>query len=343
MIVNPFIEFKPNRLDKKEWLIIDYYSKRKLYVKESIIKNIIKFSKSKEINYEKNNEKLINNLMNLGLIIDEEDEDIKYFLDLKSMWEKYNWDEAFKYHISSIDYEFEGNRDRSIMKMKSYSEAERDDYRTKEYSFDTSFDLMTKQEIISAFKKKQTDNLDFYDKLIMIISISFCYFKKGIPGWKGNSVYYRTSPSGGARQASEGYIYIRDNGKINPGWYYINSITNRIERINTNMVNSDEIKRVFNIATINTDIEVSAIIVITSNFEKNMYRYREARTFRTIHMEAGHICGLIEALCNEYEIQNFIQYGVPENKVEDWIKINLFEEGYQSAIILGELVREENE
>lgn len=49
-----------------------------------------------------------------------------------------------------------------------------------------------------------------------------------------------------------------------------------------------------------------AVFVLTTHFQRNMYRYREPRTFRTLYLDAGHLGGLIESLC---EAQGLVAHG----------------------------------
>lgn len=147
---------------------------------------------------------------------------------------------------------------------------------------------------------------------------------------------FRTIPSGGARQPSEGYLYVKDIEELDSGWYYINGKKFTLEKISDYIIPNEIFEKSYSLAVSNTDINIRATIILTSVFEKNMYRYRESRTFRSIHMDIGFLLGALEELSDESEIASFIQYGLPESYFEGVLGLNYLEEGYQASIVLGE-------
>lgn len=331
MIVNPFLEFEPVLGEENYFYIHDYMNKKRLKINLKTLIKIIELSSVKIEKEEVNSTFLENNI-----VIDEKNDYIQYLLNEKKKWEKYNWKESFKYHLSTLNYKFEGDLEKSNDVMIEYSNTESDSLRTKNYNYEVSYKLPKFEDCIGMdFCFDESKKLT-KDKLFMLLTYNFGFVKSGVPKWKGENIYLRTVPSGGARQATEGYVYIQDVDDLDSGWYYINGDKLQIEKINENILNSQEFSENYSVVFANSSIESRAVIVLTSVFEKNMYRYREPRTFRSIHMDIGHILGQLELMALQFNVSSEIQYGVEDNWIEDKLGIDYLMEGYQGTIILGD-------
>ncbi len=85
----------------------------------------------------------------------------------------------------------------------------------------------------------------------------------------------RTSPSGGARHPTECFVLLGHRKMLAYyNWYE--------DVFRVDPTESAEKERVWEEAPL-------ATVYLGSRVERNMYRYRESRTFRTIHMDVGHI------------------------------------------------------
>lgn len=127
-------------------------------------------------------------------------------------------------------------------------------------------------------------------------------------------------------------MYVIDIPGIESGWYYINGNTLKLEQLDT----EDEFD-LNKLVIINSNYKINpkCIIVLTSLFEKNMYRYREPRTFRTVHIDVGHMIGVVESLASKMNIIAVTQYGLEDEYIEKVLDLNFLDEGYQSTIVLG--------
>jgi SagB-type dehydrogenase family enzyme len=70
-----------------------------------------------------------------------------------------------------------------------------------------------------------------------------------------------------------------------------------------------------------------AFIVVTAVFGRNMYRYREPRTFRTIFMDVGHILGTCEMIASGVGIRSFVHHAINEVEVERVLGLSALHEG----------------
>jgi hypothetical protein len=80
--------------------------------------------------------------------------------------------------------------------------------------------------------------------------------------------------------------------------------------------------------------EPEAVLVITSVFTRNMYRYREPRTFRTVFLDAGHLIATADATAGSLGISTFFHHAVNDREVERELGISYLTEGVLAAIAL---------
>ena len=65
-----------------------------------------------------------------------------------------------------------------------------------------------------------------------------------------------------------------------------------------------------------------------------MFRYRDPRTFRTIHMDAGHMLGTIEIAAQHFNIESKVSYSINEIELEKYIGITGLVEGTIASVAL---------
>jgi hypothetical protein len=66
-----------------------------------------------------------------------------------------------------------------------------------------------------------------------------------------------------------------------------------------------------------------------------MFRYREPRTFRSVHLDAGHAVCNIEVLCQKAKVRYKVQYGMNSKVLEGLLKIDPLVEGIMCAVMIG--------
>ena len=100
-------------------------------------------------------------------------------------------------------------------------------------------------------------------------------------------VYLKTSPSSGARQPLEAYLLAVNVDGLLPGLYHYASDRHVLERI----------KRGASPRTIARYIpgqwwyeSAAAVFILTAVFARTQWRYRFPRAYRSILLEAGHVC-----------------------------------------------------
>jgi SagB-type dehydrogenase family enzyme len=151
--------------------------------------------------------------------------------------------------------------------------------------------------------------------------------------WRGSPLMLRTSPSGGARNPTEGYLFSFGIHGLRDGGYHFNSGKYRLDRISA--IAAVSIKELFPVTWARCPFEPKATIALTSVFSRNMFRYREPRTFRSVHLDAGHIVATIEMVSEQLGIRNFVSYAENQKKISDVLKIKPLSEGLMAYVSLG--------
>ena len=152
------------------------------------------------------------------------------------------------------------------------------------------------------------------------------------PNWNGAPLALRTSPSGGARHPTEGYLFPISVAGLSQQFYHFNS--SRYHLTATGFTDQ-EYSDLFPVLISRCRFKVAAVIVLTSVFRRNMFRYREARTFRSVHLDAGHIIGTLELVARRLGLRTFVSYSEDDEQVAKCIGINQLREGTMAYVGVG--------
>lgn len=254
------------------------------------------------------------------------------FLNRYPIWKKYNWESAAEYHFFTYDYPFlnyaEGAEGWHIanQRMNDYSAKHPDTNRIKKYPEEHKRLIIPLPFNDHSFDTEPFNAEENNLKIISIITaFGFAKTAEAPIRWEGVPLIRRTSPSGGSRHPTEGYLIVLDIEGIDRGLYHIQSDPFCFVQLKEEQEKID-ILSLFPEFYTNKQLPM-AIIVLTSVFERNMFRYREPRTFRTIHMDAGHILGTMELVSNNLEKKSQISHQIDEKLIEQLIGIDGLSEG----------------
>lgn len=244
-------------------------------------------------------------------------------------WKKSGWADAADYHFFTwdapfLDYSKEGGgHEIDRKKMVHFQSLQPDIKRFKKYGGDLFEIPLPSLDISYSEIKRQP----LSTKIQFLLS---CVFgKKGEKAchWSDVPLIRRTSPSGGSRHPSEGYFLTGGIQGIEKGFYHVQTDPPILRRI------SDDASELENFESQRTAM---GMIVLTTIFERNMYRYREPRTFRTVHIDVGHLLTSIEALSHELGMKTTIQLHMNEERILKRIGASKLEEGAMAQVILHE-------
>lgn len=216
-------------------------------------------------------------------------------------WEKASWARAADYVWATYDYPFldyseRAARETDMQRMRDYVQEAADSVRTKSYpragvptiNCPHTGDALRELDVAldtAVFGAAPPAALDG-EHLRLLLSVAFGKLRARRLRDPGRApLIRRTSPSGGSRHPTEGYVSVADVVGMPDGLFHFSTTEYVMVRIGeplpTALVGC-------------APSDPSAIVIATSVFERNMYRYREPRTFRTICLDVGHVVGTIE-------------------------------------------------
>jgi len=214
-------------------------------------------------------------------------------------WAARGWAEAHDYLLATWSYPFEdySQRGQEIDKerMRAYASTKADTVRSLQQKGTNALPLPGIEESLDQLAT--LTELDLANQLLTIASVAALPIEMKRSRTPGADYIHRTSPSGGSRHPSELYLLALSVPGMKRGVYHIATQAATLGYVADLPPEDDELKEMlpgaYRLPTI-----PKAIFVISTHFERNMYRYREPRTLRTVYYDAGHLGGLIEALAD---------------------------------------------
>lgn len=78
-----------------------------------------------------------------------------------------------------------------------------------------------------------------------------------------------------------------------------------------------------------------ATVVISAVFARNMYRYREPRTFRSVFLDVGHVVATVEAVSRALGVRSHAHHAMNDGEVERLLGLSSLREGVVAGVALG--------
>ena len=123
-------------------------------------------------------------------------------------------------------------------------------------------------------------------QLEQLLRLSF-----GVQGWAAipavGRLALKTSPSGGALHPLEAYVAIRNVAGILEGVYRYDDGRHRLE-LRSESLDKKELRRL--LAGQDWFCEAAVVVFLTAVFSRTQWKYRNARAYRVVLAEAGHVC-----------------------------------------------------
>lgn len=269
--------------------------------------------------------------------------------ELLAQWRAYGWAEAADHHLMTFDYPFHDygvdgwTQDRAL--MRTYRDAEFDGQRYKAVDRDPGLSeglpaprvtdilpTLTAGVAEMTGAPRRAGTLDA-DALLRLMSVVFGILEsKG--GGPGTAPFIRrTSPSGGARHPSEGYVCVFDVPGLEAGWYHYSCGSDELCKVAEQDTGRSR-RALF--GAHRAPFPVRAVLVMTSVFGRNMYRYREPRTFRTLFMDVGHLLTTAEIVGRASGISVFGQHGIDDASVGGILRLAPDQEAPLLSVALGD-------
>lgn len=279
---------------------------------------------------------------------DAQDEDLAWLTALRKRWSDFGWHESAEYHLLTFDYpcldytEALSAIATDQATMRSFQRAEPDTDRVKlDYAGRPGVLLPDPEGDLGGGSVREvwgtappSAAVDA-ESLSAVLALTFGSTGVRTPRTDSAPLLRRTSPSGGGRHPSEGYVLILDVPGFEPGWYHVTMRPFSLRHLGGEMPDIDRIEHELFPETLpRFPFDIKALVVLTSVFERNMYRYREPRTFRTIHMDAGHLAGTMWMAARSRGLTAGVYYCDAAEAIEEALGLDGMREGYMLTVAL---------
>ncbi len=189
------------------------------------------------------------------------------------------------YLADTYNYPFEryerGRSDSDRTRMAAYSTVHPDEDRARAIPDDRPTLVQLPLPIADV---PSAATASFLERVAYLLAIATVPTMTTPSPWPGQPLWRKTSPSGGSRHPTELYLQIAADSGARV--FYADPMTRRVVALDDEM-DIDAIER----ARVQCDSGKRVSLVVTSRFARNMYRYREPRTFRTVFLDVGHVIG----------------------------------------------------
>ena len=283
------------------------------------------------------------------LIVDANDQQDVRARRLTENWWRAGWIQSADYHLAVLDYPFvdyaSDGKQHDERLMKAYAAEQPDTDRSNRlpessetYPVLPAADAL--QGMTATFGSYLGENptLQVLDqgRLFTILSSVFGVLRRRPMSNDENRIasgLLKTSPSGGGRHPTECYLFALSVDGVAPGVYYFDHAGSQLIFVRK-LPAIDQVRQHFS-GPFRAPFEVDALLVLTSVFARNRYRYREPRTFRTIFHDVGHLIGTLDVVSKSIGVNCLVQHGLDEVALADVLDLNLLDEGVIYGAALG--------
>ncbi|WP_136685860.1 SagB/ThcOx family dehydrogenase [Falsirhodobacter xinxiangensis] len=288
-------------------------------------------------------------LSQLRLLVPPDDTDHCRYSALFKAWAEYGWVDSADYHVATLNYPFADysvdGREIDYQRMVQYVQTEPDLERAKYFAdAPNRIPAPLAADVLQDLKEPFVDlwngdpGLERLDRSRCLALLSVVFGKLRSRQLATNSrlmadAIGKTSPSGGSRHPTEAYLFAASIEGLNPGIYHYNVLDVSLDRIAEFEDSHDQMMKLFS-GPLRASFAVDGVVVMTSVFERSMYRYREPRSFRAIYMDVGHICGTMDISAKALRVNCLVQHGLNDRKVGELLRLDPLVEGviYGAAI-----------
>jgi SagB-type dehydrogenase family enzyme len=143
----------------------------------------------------------------------------------------------------------------------------------------------------------------------------------------------RTSPSGGSRHPTEGYLLTGGIQDLPDGLHHFSTTEYTLTRIGRPTIG--QLREALHRPGAPPPDRPFAVVIATSVFERNMYRYREPRTFRSVHLDVGHVVSTVELAAAHESVSAERLYRVDYGAIDAMVGIDPYVEATVCVVMIG--------
>lgn len=186
-----------------------------------------------------------------------------------------------------------------------------------------------------ALMHRRRSRREFDGKPVSLQVLADCLFAgNGIVDFREDEVYGRLpiamTPSGGARNPFELYVYAQKITGARPGFYHYDALKRNLERVRAGKVNVPKM-----LGTQRWPAKSAAIIFMVAHFPRSMWKYHMPIAYRVVMMEAGFIGQNIALTATHHGLSAVPSGALDEDLIESYLGIPAVESAVVLSINLG--------
>ncbi|MCU4923885.1 SagB/ThcOx family dehydrogenase [Bacillus cereus] len=288
----------------------------------------------------------LDELLSLGLLITEENQNHNYTGEHGEHWLGKGWKEPFVYHfhtnkIPKDDYSLDpkGLDDKASMKKYLSEENPPDNYKVIS---GPSIELLKDEKL--EHKSLTTifnDHVGMYrdsgalsfQEFSRLMYLSFGETSKRKLPVTGDHIA-KTVPSGGSRHPSEIYTIISDVEGIDMGLYHYDVKNHALTLIKEGDYREFVQEHIITHPE-RPNFKVNVCFVFSTIFDRSMYRYRESRSYRVMQYDLGHLMQNLAFISSSLDRSSYRGYSLHDSKVDEFLGIDGLMESTMTFALIG--------
>lgn len=139
-----------------------------------------------------------------------------------------------------------------------------------------------------------------------------------------------TTPSGGARNPYELYLYARKVAGLNPGWYHYSGAQNSLTSVNRDAVCEPEM-----LGGQQWTQDAAAIVFLVADFARSRWKYHTPPSYRVVLMEAGFIGQNIALAASHHGLSATPTGALQEDRLEEILGCPRLDQSVILALVIG--------
>ncbi|MFE9561668.1 hypothetical protein ACFYM0_11210 [Streptomyces sp. NPDC006487] len=295
-------------------------------------------------------EKIIDWLIFEGYLVDCSDSEAAETADWLDQWNANGWRAAARYHARTFGYPFEfyasdGSSAEDFRRMVAYNQRQPDTDRARGRIVDAAVSHPLPDPaaelnearfgtVVAGASPGRKLNRDAVLDLLSLLARPIR--ADDMPYARAAPLLRKTSPSGGSRHPTELTLLTSGLPDVLDGVYQVASVDGVLDSVDSVWTPPADWLGLLGLAATTGPW---ALVLYSSFFARNRYRYREPRTFRTVHMDVGHLMTTCEFLgrANGWRVRQVQHLNGPE--VAAHLGVDPYVECPMSATLLTSLER----
>ena len=233
----------------------------------------------------------LHQLTKCSFLLKESSSDARQDAQLQKVWS--NWLPYGSFHFATKDVRFIWGSRRTKL-LKRYLKESRQPPFFKSYRKVPRFRLPRHSpragEFLRVLLARKTHREFSAESLPLVLVSQLLFYTWGVMGYLSTPfgrLVHKTSPSGGARHPVEVYLAALNVSGLPPGLYHYNTRSHSLERLHRGQMQDKAVQYCAGNASVKG---TAALFLMTAVFPRSMWKYRFARAYRVVLLDAGHLC-----------------------------------------------------